>query len=451
MAEATLRHRVVVVGAGFGGLMAARRLGHMPVDVTLVDRRNHHLFQPLLYQVATGMLSPGQIAPPIRHVVRRYKNVRVELAEVTDFDLERRIVHAATVADLHSLEIPYDSLIVATGVNQSYFGHDELARHAPGMKTIDDALELRRRIFGAFEMAEVAPDLEEQKQWLTVVIVGAGPTGVELAGQVRELAVRCLKGEFRTFDPASVRVLLVDGGKEPLATFGDRLSGKATKELERLGVELRMNARVVGVDATGVDVAGTGGERTRIDAFTTIWAAGVQATPLAAKLAEASGATVDRAGRVAVLPDLTLPGHPEVFAIGDMTTLNDLPGVAEVAMQGGLHAANTISRRLDGKDAVPFTYRDLGSVATIARFRAIASVRKVRLSGFAGWVVWFFVHLAFLTGFGNRLSTMLRWLRSMIGRGRGERVASTAHTGGDLSLPESVRAIVQPNPFPNAG
>ena len=286
---------------------------------------------------------------------------------------------------------------------------------------------------------------------LTMVIVGAGPTGVELAGQVRELALRCLKGEFRTFDPASVRVLLVDGGKEPLATFGDRLSGKATKELERLGVELRMNARVVGVDATGVDIAGTGGERTRIDAFTTIWAAGVQATPLAAKLAEASGATVDRAGRVAVLPDLTLPGHPEVFAIGDMTTLNDLPGVAEVAMQGGLHAANTISRRLDGKDAVPFTYRDLGSVATIARFRAIASVRRVRLSGFAGWVVWFFVHLAFLTGFGNRLTTMLRWLRSMIGRGRGERVVSTAHTGGDLSLPESVRAIVQPNPFPNAG
>jgi NADH:quinone reductase (non-electrogenic) len=211
-----------------------------------------------------------------------------------------------------------------------------------------------------------------------------------------------------------------------------------------------MNARVVGVDADGVDVAGADGEKSRIEARTTIWAAGVHASPLAAKLAEASGASVDRAGRVAVLPDLTLPDHPEVFAIGDMTTLNNLPGVAEVAMQGGLHAANTISRRLKGEDAVPFKYRDLGSVATIARFRAIASVRKVRLSGFLGWLVWFFVHLAFLTGFGNRLTTMLRWLRSMIGRGRAERVVSTAHTGGDLSLPESVRAIVQPSPYPNA-
>jgi NADH dehydrogenase len=444
------RHRVVVVGAGFGGLMAARLLGHRPVDVTLVDRRNYHLFQPLLYQVATGMLSSGQIAPPIRHVVRKYKNVKVELAEVTGFDLDRRIVHATTVADLHSLELPYDSLIVATGANQSYFGHDELARYAPGMKTISDALELRRRIYGAFEMAEVATDADEQRQWLTLVIIGAGPTGVELAGQVRELAVRCLKGEFRTFDPTSVRVLLLDGGKEPLATFGNRLSGKATKELERLGVELRMNARVVGADAMGVDVAGPNGDKTRIEARTAIWAAGVHATPLAATLAEASGASVDRAGRIAVLPDLTLPGHPEVFAVGDMTTLNDLPGVAEVAMQGGLHAANTISRRLSGKEGVLFKYRDMGSVATIARFRAIASVHRLRVSGFLGWLVWFFVHLAFLTGFGNRLTTMLRWLRSMIGRGRAERVVSTAHTGGDLSLPESVRSIVEPSPYPNA-
>jgi NADH dehydrogenase len=228
------------------------------------------------------------------------------------------------------------------------------------------------------------------------------------------------------------------------------LSGKATMELERLGVELRMNARVVGVDATGVDVLGADGEKTRIDAFTTIWAAGVQATPAAGKLAAASGVSVDRAGRVAVLPDLTLPGHPEVFAIGDMTTLNNLPGVAEVAMQGGLHAANTIARRLNGKESVPFKYRDLGSVATISRFRAIASVHRLRLSGFPGWLVWFFVHLGFLTGFGNRLSTMARWLRSMIGRGRAERAASTAHVGGDLSLPESVRAVVEPKPFPNA-
>jgi NADH:ubiquinone reductase (H+-translocating) len=443
------RHRVVVVGAGFGGLPAVRLLGHRRVDVTLVDRRNHHLFQPLLYQVATGMLSPGQIAPPIRHVVRRYQTVRVELAEVTGFDLDRRIVHAVTAAHLHTIEIPYDSLIVAAGVTQSYFGHDQLARFAPGMKTIDDALELRRRIFGAFEMAEMAGDPAEQEKWLTVVIVGAGPTGVELAGQVRELAVRCLKGEFRTFDPASVRVLLLDGGDEPLATFGHRLSGKATKELERLGVELRMGARVVGVDASGVDVAASDGSTSRIEANTTIWAAGVQASPLAAKLAEASGAEIDRAGRIAVLPDLTLPGHPEVFAVGDMAALDGLPGVAEVAMQGGLHAANTISRRLKGKPGVRFKYRDMGSVATIGRFRAIASVHRVRLSGFPAWVVWFCVHLAFLTGFGDRLTTMMRWLRSMIGRGRAEREFSSAHTGGDLSLPAEVRAIIQPAPFPN--
>jgi NADH dehydrogenase len=443
-------HRVVVVGAGFGGLFATRRLGGRPVDVTLIDRRNHHLFQPLLYQVATGMLSPGQIAPPIRHVVRRHRNVRVELAEVSGFDLDRRVVQVRYVPIRQEAEIPYDTLIVATGANQSYFGHDELARYAPGMKTIDDALELRRRIFGAFEMAEVASDPAARKDLLTFVIVGGGPTGVELAGQIRELAVRCLKSEYRTIDPASVRVIVVDGGDAPLANFGDHLSGKAATELRRLGVELHMGARVVGVDARGVDVVAKDGTRSRIEALTTIWAAGVQASPLAALLGEASGAEVDRAGRISVLPDLTLPGHPEVFAIGDMAHLGDLPGVAEVAMQGGLHAANTVLRRLDGKAAVPFRYRDLGSVATVGRFRAIASVRGLRLSGFPGWLVWFFVHLAFLSGFGNRVTTMLRWLRSMIGRGRAEREISTAHTGGDLSLPEEVRAVVQPNPYPNA-
>jgi NADH dehydrogenase len=449
MAEPSARHRVVVVGAGFGGLLAIRLLGRRPVDVTLVDRRNHHLFQPLLYQVATGMLSPGQIAPPIRHIVRRYRNVRVELAEVTGFDLERRVVHAHNPVDQRAIELPYDSLIVAAGAGQSYFGHDELARYAPGMKTIDDARELRRRIFGAFEMAELARTPAEQAEWLTMVIVGAGPTGVELAGQIRELAVRCLKSEFRTFDPATVRVLLLDGGKEPLATFGDRLSDRARDELTRLGVELHMGARVVGVDASGVDVTTADGTTSRITARTTIWAAGVQASPLAAELASASGAKVDRAGRITVLPDLTLPGHPEVFAIGDMAACGDLPGVAEVAMQGGLHAANTIWRRLEGQPAKPFRYRDLGSVATIGRFRAIASIRRVRLSGFPGWVVWFFVHLAFLTGFGDRLTTMMRWLRSMLGRGRAEREFSVAHTGGDLSLPQPVLDVVQPAPFPN--
>ena len=440
------RHRVVIVGGGFGGLPATRLLGGKPVDVTLVDRRNHHLFQPLLYQTATGMLAPGQIAPALRHVVRKKKNVRVRLAEVSGFDLERKVVRA-NVAGRFEIEYPYDSLIVAAGVTQSYFGHDEFAFFAPGMKTLDDALELRRRIFGAFEIAETVSDPTEKEHWLTVVVVGAGPTGVELAGQIRELATRSLRGEFRTFEASAVRVILVDGGKMPLATFGDQLSAKVAKSLAHLGIEVRMGSQVVGIDAAGVDVKEAEGT-SRIDARTTIWAAGVQASPLAKLLADASGATVDRAGRIAVLPDLTIPGHPEVYAIGDMASLDNLPGVAEVAMQGGLHAANSILRRLKNEPTKAFKYRDLGSVATIGRFRAIVSVRGIRLSGFPGWVVWMFVHLAFLTGFGNRFTTMLRWLRSMIGRGRAERVFSVAHTGGDLSLPDEVKERVEPRLFP---
>src|SRR4051812_26255825 len=272
--QAGRRHRVVVVGGGFGGLFAVRLLAHLPVDVTLVDRRNHHLFQPLLYQVATGMLSAGQIAPPLRHITRSMKNVRVELADVSGFDLDRRVVHATNPFGTARLELPYDSLIVAAGANQSYFGHDELARFAPGMKTIDDARELRRKIFGAFEMAELAEDPEERARWLTVVVVGAGPTGVELAGQIRELAVRCLRGEYRNFDPSAGGVPVLGGGRGPRAGLGDRLSEKAADTLHQLGVELRMGARVVGVDATGVDVANHDGTTARIDTFTTVWAAG---------------------------------------------------------------------------------------------------------------------------------------------------------------------------------
>jgi NADH:ubiquinone reductase (H+-translocating) len=320
--------------------------------------------------------------------------------------------------------------------------------YAPGMKTIDDALELRRRIFGAFEIAEMTLDPAERERWLTIAIVGAGPTGVELAGQVRELATRSLRGEFRSFDPASARVILLDGGKQPLATFGDELAGKATKALEHLGVELRMGARVVNVDASGVDIVDGDGYLSRLRTYTTIWAAGVEASPLAKELATASGARVDRAGRIMVEPDLTLPGHPEVFVVGDMTALDNLPGVAEVAMQGGLHAANTIVRRLKDKPAVPFKYRDLGTAATIGRFRSVVDFKGLRLSGFPGWVIWAFVHLAFLSGFGNRLNTVLKWTRSFVGRGRAEREFSVMHTGGDLSLPAEVRAAVQPKPLP---
>jgi NADH dehydrogenase len=443
---------VVVVGGGFGGLPATRvlsRRGRRDVEITLIDRRNHHLFQPLLFQVATGILSPGQISPVLRQKLRRRSNVRVILSTVTDFDLERGVVHTMSVPGRYD-EYPYDSLIVAAGAGQSYFGHDEFALIAPGMKTIDDAMELRRRVFGALELAETMEDRALQAFWTTFVVVGAGPTGVELSGQIRELAQRSLKRNFRTIDPTSARVVLVDGGHEPLANFGDRLSDRASSSLEKMGVELRMGLRVVGVDPFGVDAEAANGEKERFECATVIWAAGVQASPLAALLAKATGAETDRAGRIAVLPDLSLPGHPEVFAVGDMASINDLPGVCEVAMQGGLHAANTIRRRLEGKESVPFKYRDLGSAATIGRFKAIVSVRGLRLSGFPGWIVWFFVHIGFLNGFGNRVSTMLRWLRSMVGHARPERVFSVGHTGGDLSLPDEVKAKVMPKPFPVA-
>lgn len=420
-ASGTGRHRVVVVGGGFGGLPAVRLLARTDADVTLIDQRNHHLFQPLLYQVATGILSAGQIAPVLRHMLRKHRNVQVELATVTGFDLDRHVVIART-ADGRTREFGYDSLIVAAGAGQSYFGHDEYAAFAPGMKTLEDALSLRGRIFAPLEAAEAEPDATVRRWWMTYVIVGGGPTGVELAGQVRELAVRSLRQDFRSINPADVRVVLVDGGKQPLATFGDHLSQRAADALQRKGVELQMNSRVVGVDRGGVDVETPTGA-SRIDAATVVWAAGVQASPLAGMLAEATGAQTDRAGRLLVLPDLTLPGHPEVFGIGDMVSLNDWPGVCEVAMQGGLHAANTIRRRLKGDhESRPFAYRDLGSAAAIGRFSAIVSVRGLRLSGLPGWTVWFFVHIGFLNGFNNRFTTMVRWGRSMMGSARPERV-----------------------------
>jgi NADH dehydrogenase len=412
-------HRVVIVGGGFGGLFAARRLRRAPVHVTLVDRHNHHLFQPLLYQVATGILSEGEIAPPIRSVLHRQKNAEVELAVVDGFDLEKREV-SGTRVDGSGIELPYDSLIVAAGAGGSYFGHDEFSRWAPGMKTINDALELRGRILGAFEMAELEEDPEKRRAWLTFVVVGGGPTGVEIAGQIAELSRRVLKNDFRVIDPRSARILLFDGGKAVLATFGDRLSGKAAKGLKDLGVELHMSSIVTDVDRDSV-VVKSGDEERRISTHTKVWAAGVEASPLARMLGEATGAEVDRAGRVSVFPDCTLPGHPEVFAIGDMMSQGDLPGVAEVAMQQGIHASSTILHRLRGKEPKPFHYRDLGSMATISRFRAVVSFKGIRLSGFLGWCVWLFVHLAFLTGFKNRLATIPRWAFTFIGNGRPQR------------------------------
>ena len=414
-------HRVVIVGSGFGGLFAAKFLRRAPVDVTLVDRTNHHLFQPLLYQVATGILSEGQVAPATRDVLHRHKNVAVELAEVTGFDLEARQV-ALDRPDGTEERLPYDSLIVAAGVGQSYFGHDEFSEWAPGMKTLADALAQRARIFSAFEMAELEDDPELRRAWLTFVVVGGGPTGVEIAGQIAELARRALSGKFRRFDGADVRVLLFEGGKEILASFGDELSERGARELQETGCEIHASSIVQHVDADGVEVKGPDGSVQRYAAKTKIWAAGVAASPLAKMLADASGAECDRAGRIQVLPDCTLPGHPEVFAVGDMMALDGLPGVAEVAMQTGIHAARTIKARLDGRtESTPFKYRDLGSMAAVSRRRAIVSFHGLHISGFLGWLMWLFVHLGFMTGFKNRFTAVVGWGFAFLGQGRAER------------------------------
>ena len=429
-------HRVVIVGAGFGGLFAAKFLRRAPVQVTVVDRRNYHLFQPLLYQLATGILSEGEVAPPIRDVLRRHANVNVELATVTGFDLTNRTVSAVR-PDNTARTFEYDSLIVGAGAAQSYFGHDEFARFAPGMKTIDDALELRGRIFGAFEMAEAEEDPEVRRSWLTFAVVGGGATGVELAGQIAELSRSGLKLNFRRINPTEARVVLVDGGEQILSAFGDRLSQKAAAELDRLGVTIRTGVVVTGIDAFGVDVTAHDGSQDRIACRTKIWAAGVSASPLAGMLAEASGATCDRSGRIAVLPDCTLPDHPEVFAIGDMMDLDGLPGVAEVAMQSGIHAANTVKRRLHGKEAAAFTYRDLGSMATISRFHAVVSFKGIRASGFLGWLMWLVVHITFLTGFKNRLSALFHWAGTFLAGGRAERTITVRQVIGRVAIDEA--------------
>ena len=416
---------MVIVGAGFGGLFAARFLGRAPVQVTLVDRTNHHLFQPLLYQVATGILSSGEIAPPTRDILKRQENTTVELAEVTGFDLAAQQVTAVR-PDGRTLTLPNDSLVVGAGVGQSYFGHDEFEEFAPGMKTLADALAQRQRIFGAFEMAELTDDAEERRAWLTFVVVGGGPTGVEISGQIAELARRALRDNFRRFDPAGIRVLLFEGGPKILAGFGDKLSAKGAKELAKTGVEVHTGSIVTAVDADGVEVKGPDGTAERYPAKTKIWAAGVTASPLSALLAQASGAEQDRAGRVKVQPDCSLPGHPEVFVVGDMMSLDDLPGVAEVALQSGIHAAHTIRRRLGGEEPKPFRYRDVGSMAAVSRRRAVVSFHGLHLSGFLGWIAWLFVHLAFLTGFKNRFKTLVGWGLSFLGSGRTERALIAA-------------------------
>ena len=418
------RHQVVIIGSGFGGLWATEALAKAPVDVTMISGTSHHLFQPLLYQVATGVLSEGEVAPATREVLKKQKNATVLLGRVTDIDIKAKTV--TSVSPLGTTVIPYDTLIVAAGAGQSYFGNDQFSEFAPGMKSIDDALELRGRIFGSFELAELCDDPEEREEWLTFVVVGAGPTGVEMAGQISELAHRTLRRDFRRIDTTKAKIILLDAAPAVLGMFGDKLSGAARKQLEAIGVDVELNAKVVSVDNTGVDIVDADGNQRRIRSRCKVWAAGVSASPLGKQLAEQSGGEIDRAGRVKVNEDLTLPGYPDIFVVGDMMNLNNLPGVAQVAMQGGKYAAAQIVRRLRGEPAgPPFKYFDKGSMATISRFHAVASVgKKIRLAGFFAWLMWLAVHVMYLIGFKNRLTTMLHWAVSFIFRGRSQRTTT---------------------------
>jgi NADH dehydrogenase len=404
--------RVVIIGAGFGGLQAALALRKTSVRVTIIDRKNHHLFQPLLYQVATAELSPADISMPIRSIVRYQKNTEVIMAEVTGIDVAGRRVL------MGERSVPYDYLVLSTGSWHSYFGHDEWERYAPGLKSITDATAIRRKILLAFEAAEIEPDPEQQRALLTFVIVGGGPTGVEMAGAIAELARKSIVKDFRHINSASARIILVEAAPHILATFPDSLARKAQKKLERMGVEIKMGTPVTEVDTEGVQVDGE-----RIPTKTVIWAAGVTSSPAGKWL----DAETDRAGRVMVLSDLTVPHHPEIFVIGDsshiMTSEKPLPGVAPVAMQQGRYVASVIRRRLKGDQSVrPFHYKDKGNLATIGRSFAIADIKNIHLSGFVAWVTWLVVHIFYLIGFRNRLLVMIQWAWAYFTYQRGARL-----------------------------
>ncbi|CAB0903739.1 NAD(P)/FAD-dependent oxidoreductase [Corynebacterium diphtheriae] len=414
------RHHVVVIGSGFGGLFAVQNLKDADVDITLIDRTNHHLFQPLLYQVATGILSSGEIAPQTRQVLAQQNNVHVLKAEVTDIDTESKTV----VADLdnYSKTIEYDYLIVAAGAGQSYFGNDHFAEFAPGMKTIDDALELRARIIGAFERAEMCEDPKERERLLTFVIVGAGPTGVELAGQLAEMAHRTLSGEYTQFTPSNAKIILLDGAPQVLPPFGKRLGRTAQRELEKIGVTVKLNAVVTDVDENSVTYKSTVDDSLHtIESFCKIWSAGVAASPLGKLVAEQLGVEVDRAGRVPVNEDLSVGDDKNVFVIGDMMSLNRLPGVAQVAIQGGEYVAEQIAAEVEGRSSSErpaFEYYDKGSMATVSRFNAVVKLGKVEVTGFIGWVMWLLVHLMFLVGFRNRATAAFSWGINALSRKR---------------------------------
>jgi NADH:ubiquinone reductase (H+-translocating) len=420
-AHTTDRHRVVVVGGGFAGLNVTRALARADVDVTLVDRANHHLFQPLLYQVATGILPPGLIAPALRSITRRQRNARVLLADAQDLDLDRRLV-GARAPDGRLLELPYDSLVVAAGATHSYFGKDQLAEFAPGMKTVEDARYLRDGILAKFEMAEIATDPAEREEWLTFVVVGAGPTGVELAGQIAELAHTVLPRDYRSADTRQARIILLEGAGAVLPPFAPKLQAYTKKRLEQMGVEVRLNTLAVEMDHQSITVKGPDGLET-IRAGTRIWAAGVQASPLARMLAEKAGVETDRAGRIPVGPDCTVPGHPEVFAIGDMASLDKLPGVAQPAIQEGKYVGKVIRNRLAGRETPPFKYFDKGTMATIGYRSAVADAFGVKVTGFLAYVMWIFIHVLYLADWGNRLGTLYTWARALwLSKNRGNRI-----------------------------
>jgi NADH dehydrogenase len=435
------RHRVVIVGGGFGGLSCARALRRANVDVTLVDRRNFHLFQPLLYQVATGSLSPGEIATPLRAILKRQRNTEVVMAEVVGFDLAQRKVLLGRKADRsEGGALEYDSLVVAAGARHSFFGHDEWEFFAPGMKTVEHALRIRRRMLLAFEAAELEEDPALRRAWLNFVIVGAGATGVELAGQFAEIARHTLKKDFRRIDPREACVMLVEGTDRVLPPYVPSLSAKAAKALHHIGVTTKTGAMVVDMDADGVTLKHADGTTETIAARTKIWAAGVAASPLGKALAEASGAEIDRAGRVTVQPDRTQPGHREVFVIGDMNRVSDghggvqpYPGVAQPAIQEGKYAAKMIAAiEHGGRLAKPFHYRDKGDLATIGRRAAVADIRGIRFAGPLAWLTWLFVHILFLVGLQNRVVVFLRWTISFLTYGRSQRLITGDSVASDF-------------------
>ena len=436
------RDRIIVVGGGFAGVRVVNELARLPVDITLIDRTNHHLFQPLLYQVATGELSEGQIAPALRGMFRGDAGVRVIMGEVDGLDLEHRTVHAFCAGADDTLTLPYDTLVIAAGSVDSYFGHNDWAEWALSMKTLDDAQRIRSRILGAFELAELEQPGPKRDAQLTFAIVGAGPTGVELSGQLSVLCHRILRDEYRSIDPSQARIVLLDAVDEVLPSYHPALQRRAHRDLDDLGVDVRPRHSVVGVDETGLDVDGPDG-RSRIEAGTIVWSAGVRAPALADELARTAGIARGKSGRIPVAEDLTLAGHPEVFVIGDMADVEGVPGVSPAAIQEGVHAAKVIAARLQGHSHPgPFRYLDKGSLAVIGRQRAVADIPGLRLAGLPAFLLWALVHLYYLVGWGNRIGTITRWMWSLFARNRREQVISMTSLTSDAESKLRLRRVV---------